>query len=207
MTCPKKPYILKPGTVFVSLVGSEGRYDNIVELLKETVEDWGRKLQRVQLDNAQLGGIDLSGANLKEANLSMADLKGALLIGADLQGASLLSADLVKAWICRTDLRDANLSSADLSGAYILETELKGAILKGTDLRGADLSDADLHRVRGLTTEMLLKVFTLYGVKGLAPKIEAELRAKKPRLFEKPDFWMVQKEWDLLFKAQEALKR
>ena len=40
MPCPKKPFILKPGTVFASLLCSEEHYDNMVELLKETVEDW-----------------------------------------------------------------------------------------------------------------------------------------------------------------------
>lgn len=133
MPCPKKPYILKPRTVFSSLLGSEGRYDIMVELLKETIEDWKDKL----------GGVNLNGAQLQEA----------------------------KFW-------GANLTAADL----------RGANLEWADLELANLTGADLQGSKGLTVEQLLVVETLYQAKNLDPKLEKELKAKKPELFENPQY-------------------
>ncbi|MCK4765596.1 MAG: pentapeptide repeat-containing protein [Candidatus Aminicenantes bacterium] len=97
MRCPQKPYILKPGTVCASLVGSEARYDVMVEHLKETVEEWKDKLAGVNLRFARLRGANLDGADLGWAFLFEADLRGADLSGADLAGAGLSRADLTGA--------------------------------------------------------------------------------------------------------------
>ena len=39
----------------------------------------------------------------------------------------------------------------------------------------------------GLTVERLSEVKTLYGVRNLDSKLEEELRARKPELFEEPE--------------------
>ncbi|MCK4762753.1 MAG: pentapeptide repeat-containing protein [Candidatus Aminicenantes bacterium] len=154
MPCPKKPYILKPGTVFASLVGNEDRYDIIVEHLKETLEDWQEELVGVNLRYARLQGVDLEWADLKGAWLIDADLKNAVLNYADMEGAYLykanlknawlLGADLKNAWLARADLTCANLRGADLKGAWLIDADLRGASLSWSDLMGAWLSESDL---------------------------------------------------------------
>ncbi|MCK4765390.1 MAG: pentapeptide repeat-containing protein [Candidatus Aminicenantes bacterium] len=148
MGIPQKPYLLKPGTVFSSLAGNEGRYDVMAELLKETVEDRKEKLAGVNLIFARLRRANLNGANLQESRLDRADLRGA--------------------WLDMAKLNGANLEGADLKGAWLSRTDLKGAM--------------------GLKVEMLLKVLSLYKVEGLDPTLEAELKTKKPDLFEEPDY-------------------
>jgi hypothetical protein len=103
---------------------------------------------------------------LEEAYLVETDLNGA-----DSQGSNLMNAKLLR---------------ANLQGANFFWAELMGADLYGADLKWADLSEANISMVKNLSLEMLLEVKTLYKVIGLTADTEAELRKKKPDLFEKP---------------------
>jgi uncharacterized protein YjbI with pentapeptide repeats len=134
------------------------------------------KLKRVDLAEANLEGADLGGAVLHEANLIRAELRHAKLQHADLERAVLGGAKLYMA-----SLQGAKLNGARLDGAQLQEADLRGA-----DLQGAYLQDANLSNTKKLTVDMLLEVKSLHGVKGLDPKIEEELRRRKPELFEKP---------------------
>lgn len=71
--------------------------------------------------------VDLEGADLRGMNLAEASLINARLAGANLEGA---------------DLRKARLPSADLSGANLREADLRGASLHRANLIGADLRGA-----------------------------------------------------------------
>jgi uncharacterized protein YjbI with pentapeptide repeats len=88
MGCPEKPELFNPLSVFRSLF-KEMKYQELMILLKETLEDWKEELNGVKLNNANLQGANLQGANLQGANLQGANLKGAKLFGADLSGANL----------------------------------------------------------------------------------------------------------------------
>jgi len=90
-------------------------------------------LQREDLHDAWLQGLDFTGAdmsnaNLKGANLRMAQLSGVSLIGANLQG---------------TNLRGASLKNAQLN-----EANFQGANFGGADLTNADLFSANLREVK-----------------------------------------------------------
>jgi len=170
MWCPEKPEILNPPSVFRSLF-KEIKYQEIVKLLKETIEDWKNLLSDVNLykaslvganlDEASLSGANLEGANLKGAKLIDANLKGAnlrganldgvnlemaILDGAILDGASLKGASLLGANLDGVSLSGANLDRANLNGANLNGANLKGAKLTGARLTGANLKRANLER-------------------------------------------------------------
>ncbi len=105
MPCPQKPIILSPISVFNSLFEKNTTYNEIVLLLKETLENWKFDLNSVNLSNANLEGAHLSGANLKGAMLKGANLKGAMLKGANLNGS--------------------NISQANFKGAYLHNAQLQ----------------------------------------------------------------------------------
>ena len=83
-----------------------------------------RNFQNLNLNDAQLPGVDLRHSNLIRTQLQRANLENA-----QLQGAKLIMADL---------------SEANLKGANLREAKLIGANLKNTQLDGADLTHADL---------------------------------------------------------------
>ena len=114
----------------------------------------------VDLENADLSGLDfsgesLNGANLKNANLTNTDLSGvdlrdANLSGANLTGANIMNADAFNATFTRAQLVDANLRSLEAEYAHFNNANLRRADLSygnfehahfiGTDLTGADLT-------------------------------------------------------------------
>jgi uncharacterized protein YjbI with pentapeptide repeats len=127
----------------------------------------------INLENADLNGVDLhdstlSQANLKNANLIGADLNASNLGGADLTGADLRHANLSNASLFGCLLRNSNLEGADLqktkltraiysydtkwpigfdyqnSGAIGPKAKLHGTDLNGISLWNTDLSNADL---------------------------------------------------------------
>ena len=127
-----------------------GRKEALEALVKA-----GRKINRFNLENADLENADLrranlTGADLRGANLTRTDLTGANLTRTDLTGANLTRADLTGANLTRADLSEAHLTGADLTGAhlsqaYLSEADLTGANLRGADLTGAHLSQAHLR--------------------------------------------------------------
>ena len=149
MWCPEKPEILNPPSVFRSLF-KEIKYQELVKLLKETIEDWKDLLSDVNLYKASLSGANLVGASLSGANLEGANLTGARLTRANLKRASLLKANLDEANLYGAnldgaDLDRANLKEANLKGASLLGANLDGASLSGANLEGANLNGADLN--------------------------------------------------------------
>ncbi|MCS1409640.1 MAG: Serine/threonine-protein kinase B [Verrucomicrobia subdivision 3 bacterium] len=78
--------------------------------------------------------LDLEGAELSGLDLSLLNLAGANLSGADLRYADLSGADL----------RDANLSKADLRGADLRATRLEGVDIRDASLRGANIIGLNL---------------------------------------------------------------
>jgi uncharacterized protein YjbI with pentapeptide repeats len=139
-------------------------------------------LGRTVLRGANLSGADLTGANLRGANLRGTNLRGAQLRGADLSDAVFWDADLTKASLWKailrgTDFWEANLTKANLFGAKFV----------GPDFSGANLREVNLKETAGYLAVQLKKAKTLYGVKGLPPEMEKELRKEKPGLFEEPE--------------------
>jgi hypothetical protein len=87
------------------------------------------ELERVDLRDAELDGLDIPRVCLAHSNLECAHLVGAKLAGATLSD---------------TVLRKVDLSGADLCGADLSRADLCGAVLLGADLTNAELRDANL---------------------------------------------------------------
>jgi len=99
----------------------------------------GANLSYVDLSSTSLKGKDLSGANLSYVDLSEHDLTGTNLIGTTLSYVKLSSTSLKG-----KDLSGANLSYIDLSEHDLTGTNLSDTILVGTDLSGRDLQYTQL---------------------------------------------------------------
>jgi uncharacterized protein YjbI with pentapeptide repeats len=108
----------------------------------------GLDFDNVKLERAQLQGANLNRAQLQGANLNRAQLQGANLNGAQLQGARLSRAQLQGARLNRAQLQGANLNWAQLQGASLNGAELQGANLNGAELQGASLNGAQLQGAR-----------------------------------------------------------
>jgi hypothetical protein len=105
----------------------KSRKEDLVRFLVEAELVQTLDLNQADLSGVNLTGVDLNGANLDNADLSDANLGGTNLSHADLDGVSLYR---------------ANLSNANLSGAHLYKAKLSNA-----DLSGADLSDTYLDKV------------------------------------------------------------
>ncbi len=67
MSCPKKPDIKNPCSVWESLQANDSKYTEMAELLKETIEDYKTDLSETDLSRARLGGAYLTAADLDGA--------------------------------------------------------------------------------------------------------------------------------------------
>lgn len=104
---------------------------NKVNQLLTTRQCLGCDFQGVDLEKADLRGVNLSNANLNGADLAQANLSNA-----NLSGANLTSADLKAANLTRANLRNANFTSADLEDAILTNADVNGANFTGADLEG-----------------------------------------------------------------------
>jgi uncharacterized protein YjbI with pentapeptide repeats len=138
-----------------SRVDRERRGDN-VRFVREVVTQpdpstkpfAGLDLQDAELAGLNLSSADLAGAILTDAILTDADLTSAYLNDAELADpanltdADLHFANLTGAYLTGVDFRSADLSFAQLFDACLDGANLQGANLEGADLRGADLGAA-----------------------------------------------------------------
>jgi hypothetical protein len=102
------------------------------------------KLEKANLNSANLSAAMLDNSNLSGANLDRASLSGAMLFGANLSRANLNSANLSGAMLDNSNLSRAILFGANLSGAILDNTNLSGARLFRANLSGAILDYANL---------------------------------------------------------------
>jgi uncharacterized protein YjbI with pentapeptide repeats len=93
----------------------------------------------VDLQDADLHGVNLRDAYLKGADLIKTNLSGANLYGTYLADAGLLEANMAGANLC-----DADLSGADMFRAILSYANLIGAFVPDADLQNSDLRYADL---------------------------------------------------------------
>jgi uncharacterized protein YjbI with pentapeptide repeats len=110
----------------------------------------------VNLEGADLSGVDLRRANLTDADLHGINLTEADLSGSDLRGANLRGANLRAAYLRATDIMGANLSAANLREANLRAAYLRTADLSLADLTGADLREANPRTLYDLGVVMLV---------------------------------------------------
>jgi uncharacterized protein YjbI with pentapeptide repeats len=123
----------------------------------------GINLSNAHLDNIDLKGANLSGANLKNTSLNGADLREVDLSGADLSEAQLSCfktktncTDLSNAILINANLEYTNLSYALLRYANFANATMSYAILNSAELDYADLSDAYLSYANLSNASMFL---------------------------------------------------
>ena len=129
-------------------------------------------LVELLLEGAEMPGVILDGSKLQRARLTGSNLAGARLVLADLEEA---------------DLSGVNLENANLHGVNFTNATLREADLRGADLRLAKLQGACLVGAKFDAPGQLAHVASLYQAWGLPEKIEAELKERRPRLFQKPE--------------------
>ncbi len=188
MPCPQKPFFLKPTTTIKSLFGKDTTHNEIVETLKETLENWKDSLDSVNLANANLQKANLADSNLFEANLKGANLQHAILVKADLKHANLENANLQYAELWKADLSNANVYKTNFSGSW-LEYAKFDALGMNTD------------RLKAIAIQ-LSKSKTLYRTKfdGVYHSIQKVLERDRPNLFVEP----VPKPYNLKIKSGEV---
>ena len=102
-------------------------------------------LQREDLHEAWLQGLDLTGADMSNANLKGANLSGAILQKAHLDEANLLDADLRTAKLQGASLDKANLQRAKLTFADFEEADLTLATFAGSTLQKTNFQSGDIR--------------------------------------------------------------
>jgi uncharacterized protein YjbI with pentapeptide repeats len=102
-------------------------------------------LQREDLHEAWLQGLDLTGADMSNANLKGANLSGAILQKAHLDEANLLDADLRTAKLQGASLNKANLQKAKLTFTNFEEADLTLATFTGSTLQQTNFNSADIR--------------------------------------------------------------
>ncbi|MBE9029989.1 pentapeptide repeat-containing protein [filamentous cyanobacterium LEGE 11480] len=122
------------------------------------------KLKQVNLQDADLRGIDLSETDLSRSNLQNTDLRGAaldnaMLFMASLDGANLQGADLSGASLDITTLNQANLQGANLCGTYLCGMDLSQVDLRGAYFDNKTQFDADFDPASvGMRSEITISI-------------------------------------------------
>ena len=124
--------------------------------------NFGRaNLSDASLSRANISGADLSGVNLSKANLSRANLIGAVLIEANLNDVDLSGANLSRANLSSADLRKTNLN-----GVVFIETNLYKANLSGLNFTKAAINRANLTEVNFSETNLSKLNFNSFDLRG-----------------------------------------
>ena len=188
-----------------------------LKILKKGIDAWNkwraknpltiRNLKKVGLQRPELIQGDLSGVELPGANLIFADFHGTWLPGANLRGAFLFGADLRGAYLDNSDFTDAKVGNAifgnnDLSTVKGLETvQHRGPSTIGIDtiykskgnipeafLRGCGVPEDFIVYMKSLARNPIefYSCFISYSSKdeGFAQRLYADLQAKNVRCWK-----------------------
>lgn len=138
-----------------------------LKILQKGVNAWNRwrhdnPKQKVNLDFADLDGMNLASVDLSDASLIAATLRRTKLTLANLSHVDLTSADLSDAILCQSHLEWAHLAYANLARANLTEADLLATEFVGTSLSeatfnhatigGTKFQDIDLSVICGLDT-------------------------------------------------------
>ena len=125
--------------------------------LKEKIDahsKWLRNAggERLNLDGADLQGMDLSGVIFCKASLNGTNFRGAILREtnfreaelkkANFSGAHIKNANFADANVCETVFENAEIAGADFTGAKLNWADFKNANCESTNFAGTNLSHA-----------------------------------------------------------------
>jgi uncharacterized protein YjbI with pentapeptide repeats len=105
----------------------------------------GANLRKTVLTDANINTANLAGADLCQSKLQRVHFGGATLTGANLRRANLTKSHLGKANLAGADLGRAILRDAYLSSTHLVMSSLDGAVCSGADFSDAKLTDASLR--------------------------------------------------------------
>ena len=133
-----------------------------VEIVRSGANALNKFKDQLDLEDAQLEGLDLTSADFSSSNLKNAHLSGSKLDGAkfriaDVRGAemsfaSLMSADFWGSHVDGLDLHSSNVSEARFEGVSLGGANLRSAYLGGTQFVDARLRGADLRGAQFVST-------------------------------------------------------
>lgn len=161
MWCPLKPEILKPWTVFGSLF-LDKKYDEMVNQLKETLEDWKDSLESVNLNFVNLQGANLFNANFKSANLLGANFKEANLDGVVFDGAIIWHANFHGAKLGGTNFLSAQVRGANFQDATFFGVNFRNTAFYEVNYKGASIVACNLKESSDIEIDELCKAKTLW---------------------------------------------
>lgn len=137
-------------------------------------------LANVNLNHAILTGADLRKATLDRGQFEAAHLKGTNLVGAKLFRANLRGADLIVADLTNAELNNVDFTGAELYRAQLIAADLQNTIAIGSDLYRANFTGANLKNVdfrAGDLTGALLKDADLTGAEFRTLKVLSSLNS------------------------------
>ena len=150
--------------------------EQLVKLISKGVKRWNawKKenayhsifLQKANLSEEYLNGIDLSNAHLSGAQLYAVNLSNADLTGVDFTGADLISANLSNANLTDAQFDEDDLEKANLSGANLTRTSFKSANLRWTNFSKSLILNADFDSSSMIYThfeEATITSCTIFG--------------------------------------------
>ncbi len=101
---------------FTLLVAFIGYFSSVADSFRRPLN-----LQREDLHEAWLQGLDLTGADMRNANLKGADLRGTILRNAHLNEANFQGANLGDADFTKADLSSANFREGKVMDPYLIK--------------------------------------------------------------------------------------
>ena len=118
--------------------------------IKQGVDAWNKWREDNPNEVPDLSKADIRGCKLQKINLNNANLKEAKLQYSNLYEANLEKADLSKAKLLETNLQSAKLKNADLSGAGLLESNLQFTDLENAIFKGAQFNEGTIFNQTNL---------------------------------------------------------
>ncbi len=114
---------------------------------------WNAVMNRAELMQANMQGINLLKADLSDAQMWEANLMNAELIGIDLRRANLHRANLVHVQMWEANLEETVMDYADLTNANLRQANLKNSVLIHANLCGVDFAGARMSGARLVNAE------------------------------------------------------
>ena len=164
---------IEPGSIKITLEGSEEGIEQILDLIESGVID---NIADLPIVNAQisdrsrktnLSSVEKQSTNRFSLRSFFSKIQKKILTSNRLvRKLSALMGLLKKADFSNIALRGADLRGADLSGANLRRADLSGANLRGTDLSDADLRGANLFLANLSETNLFLANLFLANLRG-----------------------------------------
>ncbi len=177
MLCPYKPNIFQPVSIIKSFkfVVTSDEYQKLIEEKKSSkIATWFFKhfyLVDIKYDD----GIEQLKQLVEDWAQRTKLIKGKKV--GELDGFDLKGVHLEKAELSKANLEDANLRGANLKNADLGKANLENALFYGASLKNA----------KNLTAKQLSRVFSLWRVKNLNPRLAKKVKKINPKLF-KPNY-------------------